>query len=85
MNDKNDKPYFVNNSLNSLELEDWLQQQSLFVARYNKLQKEKTTLLEQLESIENELTAIFNFPFEGKLHLPWEPNPFLKNHQEDKL
>ncbi|WP_265498816.1 hypothetical protein [Providencia rustigianii] len=85
MSDKNEKLYFVNDDLNSLELEDWLLQQSLFVGRYNKLQKEKATLLEQLESIENELAAIFNFPFEGKLNLPWEPNPFLKNHQEDKL
>lgn len=85
MSNPNEAPYFVNNSLNSLELEDWLLQQSLFVARYNKLLKEKATLLEQLKSIENELTAIFSFPFEGKLNLPWEPNPFLKNHQEDKL
>ncbi len=85
MSNQNEAPYFVNNSLNSLELEDWLLQQSLFVARYNKLLKEKATLLEQLESIESELTVIFNFPFEGKLNLPWVPNPFLKSHQEDKL
>ncbi|MGJ3352759.1 hypothetical protein [Providencia sp. Je.9.19] len=85
MSKKDDKPYFVNNTLNSLELEDWLLQQSLFVARYNKLQKEKATLLEQLKEIENELDVIDKHPFVGASSLPWVPNPYLESHRVDKV
>lgn len=84
MSGKNKAPYFVNDSLNSLELEDWLLQQSLFVARYNKLKKDKAALLEQLKEIENELDIINKHPFVGTSSLPWVPNPYLGGHQADK-
>lgn len=84
MSSKNEAPYFVNNNLNSLELEDWLLQQSLFVARYNKLKKDKAALLEQLKEIENELDIIDKHPLVGASSLPWVPNPYLGSHQVDK-
>lgn len=46
MSNENNTPYFVNLGLNTLELEDWLSQQRLFIVRYNKLQKDKSVLLE---------------------------------------
>lgn len=84
MSSKNKAPYFVNNNLNSLELEDWLLQQSLFVARYNKLKKDKAALLEQLKDIDEELAIIDKYPLLGTSSLPWDPNPLLKIHQADK-
>ncbi|AYY80294.1 hypothetical protein EGX81_05185 [Proteus vulgaris] len=84
MSNENNTPYFVNPGLNTLELEDWLSQQRLFIARYNKLQKDKAALLEQLKDIDNELEIISHYPFEGMARFPWVPNPLLKSHQEDK-
>lgn len=84
MINQDEAPYFVNNSLNSLELEDWLLQQSLFVARYNKLKKDKAALLEQLKDIDDELTIIDKHPLVGTSSFPWAPNPLLKTHQVDK-
>lgn len=84
MSNQNEAPYFVNKNLNSLELEDWLLQQSLFVARYNKLKKDKAALLEQLKDIDDELAIIDKYPLVGTSSLPWGPNPLLKIHQVDK-
>ncbi|CAI0721976.1 Uncharacterised protein [Serratia quinivorans] len=79
--DKNE-PYFFNPDLSSEQLEDWLNQQRLYVAHYNQLKSEKAALMKQLLEVDAALEYYASSMSPGELRFPWDPNPLLKAHQK---
>lgn len=82
MQDGKQQPYFFNPGMTTEQLEDWLGQQKTHVARVNCLVKEKAALEERLAEISTEIGHLSTGGFEGKLSVPWDPSPLLKNHQQ---
>ncbi len=58
MQDKNQQPYFFNPGMTPEQLEEWLNQQMFFVARYNHLVKKKAVLVKEKADIEEKITEI---------------------------
>ncbi|BEN30020.1 hypothetical protein SMKC034_12360 [Serratia marcescens] len=79
--DKNE-PYFFNPDLSSEQLEDWLNQQRLYVAHYNQLKSEKAALVKQLSEVDTALEYYANLVTPGELSFPWDPSPLLRTHQK---
>lgn len=79
--DKNE-PYFFNPDLSSEQLEDWLNQQRLYVAHYNQLKSEKAALVKQLSEIDAALEYYASSMLPGKLHFPWDPSLHLRARQK---
>lgn len=75
------QPYFYNPGMSAEQLEDWLNQQRLYVAHYNRLLKEKTALDERLSAISAEIECMTTGYFDGKQSFPWDPSPLAENHQ----
>ncbi|MFJ5855264.1 hypothetical protein ACIQCT_20340 [Enterobacter cancerogenus] len=84
MLDGKQQPYFFNPGMTTDQLEDWLGQQKTHLAHFNRLVKEKAALEERLCEVSLEMGEMAAKGFEGKLSLPWDPNPLLKNRQEDE-
>ncbi|CAI1803950.1 Uncharacterised protein [Serratia quinivorans] len=78
--DKNE-PYFFNPDLSSEQLEDWLNQQRLYVAHYNQLNGQRADLVKQLSEVDLALEHYANSLTPGRLSFPWDPNPALKAPQ----
>ncbi|MGX8940756.1 hypothetical protein ACWWJF_10185 [Symbiopectobacterium sp. Eva_TO] len=78
----NKEPYFFNPNLSTEELEDWLRQQRMYLAHYNRLKVERAALIEQLSQIDETLKYFANAFAPGKLQFPWNPSPLLKMNQE---
>ena len=81
---ENHQPHFYNPGLTPEQLEDWLGQQRLYLARFNILGKEKAALEERLNEISAELEQMSANGFEGILSFPWDPSPHLKSPLVDK-
>lgn len=77
------QPYFFNPSMSAEQLEDWLGQQKLHLAHFNRLVKEKAALEERLNEISAEIVYMSTGGIVGKLSFPWDPSPLLKNRQQD--
>lgn len=70
MLEERQQPYFVNPGVSAEQLEDWLNQQLLHVACFNRLVKEKATLEGQLEEINKSIEALSASGFKGKRCFP---------------
>lgn len=84
MQSEKQQPYFFNPDMHPVQLEEWLNQQKLHVAHYNRLCRERAALIEQLEQVELMLDRLSSSGFEGSLSFPYRPNPLLGSHQSDK-
>lgn len=81
MQEEKQEPYFYNPGMSSEQLEDWLNQQCLYVAHYNRLLKEKTALNERLKAISAEIECMTTGNFDGTQSFPWDPSPLAGSHQ----
>jgi len=79
MQSEKQQPYFYNPGMNPLQLEEWLNQQKLHVAHFNRLYKERAALYIQLEQVESALERLSSSGFEGTLSFPCGPNPLMEN------
>lgn len=84
MQSEKQQPYFFNPDMHPEQLEEWLNQQKNHVATYNRLCRERATLIEQLEQVEETLKRLSSSGFEGSLSFPYRPSPFLGSHQNGK-
>ncbi|CAI1565840.1 Uncharacterised protein [Serratia ficaria] len=78
----NNEPYFFNPGWSSEQLEDWLNQQRLHIAHYNRLKIERAALVQQLSEVDLVLERYANSISPGELRFPWDPNPLLAIHQK---
>ncbi|MDE8556097.1 hypothetical protein PZO64_07150 [Pantoea vagans] len=77
MQSEKQQPYFFNPDMHPVQLEEWLNQQKNHVATYNRLCRERATLIEQLEQVEATLHSLSSSGFKGKLSFPYSPSPLL--------
>lgn len=77
------QPYFFNPGMTTQQLEDWLGQQKIYLAHFNRLIAEKAALEERLSQISAEIGRVATDSFEGMLSFPWEPSPLEENPQLD--
>ncbi|MEH4539587.1 hypothetical protein POY30_00505 [Klebsiella pneumoniae] len=77
------QPYFFNPGMTTQQLEDWLGQQKIYLAHFNRLIAEKAALEERLSQISAEIGRVATGSFEGMLSFPWDPSPLVENPQQD--
>lgn len=77
------QPYFFNPGMTTQQLEDWLGQQKIYLAHFNRLIAEKAALEERLSQISAEIGRVATGSFEGILSFPWDPSPLVENPQQD--
>ncbi|HBQ5642586.1 TPA: hypothetical protein L7572_005581 [Klebsiella variicola] len=77
------QPYFFNPGLSTEQLEDWLSQQKLYLAHFNRITKEKAALEERLQEVNEQINQMAVTGAEGKLSFPWDPSPLVESHQRD--
>ena len=77
------QPYFFNPGMTTQQLEDWLGQQKIYLAHFNRLIAEKAALEERLSQISAEIGRGATGSFEGMLSFPWDPSPLVENPQQD--
>jgi hypothetical protein len=64
------QPYFFNPGMTTQQLEDWLGQQKIYLAHFNRLIAEKAALEERLSQISAEIGRVATGSFEGMLSFP---------------
>lgn len=74
---------FFNPGMTTQQLEDWLGQQKIYLAHFNRLIAEKAALEERLSQISAEIGRVATGSFEGILSFPWDPSPLVENPQQD--
>ncbi len=74
---------FFNPGMTTQQLEDWLGQQKIYLAHFNRLIAEKAALEERLSQISAEIGRVATGSFEGMLSFPWDPSPLVENPQQD--
>ncbi len=65
------------------QLEDWLGQQKIYLAHFNRLIAEKAALEERLSQISAEIGRVATDSFQGILSFPWIPVLLWKIPQQD--
>ncbi|WP_414842882.1 hypothetical protein [Klebsiella pneumoniae] len=75
--------FFSNPGMTTQQLEDWLGQQKIYLAHFNRLIAEKPLSEERLSQISAEIGRVATGSFEGMLSFPWDPSPLVENPQQD--
>ncbi|ENE5373414.1 TPA: hypothetical protein ACWXAY_005339 [Klebsiella pneumoniae] len=78
------QPYFFNPGMTTQQLEDWLGQQKIHLAQFNRLVAEKAALEERLKEIDKSIELLSSSGFEGTVSFPYSSSPLLENPQTGK-